>query len=71
MEEPKFKVGDLVLYKGGLFKISEVRKYQTYFEFEYYGLDDIYKIGDILVAGNEITKAEWRDVTRITKGGAT
>ena len=70
MEEPKFKVGDLVLYHGGLFKISEVRKYQTYFEFENYGLDDIYKIGDIIVAEEEITKADWRDVTRITKGGA-
>ena len=71
MEEPKFKVGDLVLYQGGIFKISEVRKYRTYFEFENYGLDDIYKIGDIIVAEEEITKADWRDVTRITKGGAT
>ena len=68
--EPKFRVGDLVLYKGGLFKISEVRKHQTYFEFENYGLDDIYKIGDIIVAEEELTKADWRDIQRITKGGA-
>ena len=71
MDKPKFKVGDLVLYKGGLFKISKVRKYRTYFEFENYGLDDIYKIGDIIVAEQEITKADWRDVSRITKGGAS
>lgn len=70
MSKPIFKAGDLVLYKGGLFRISEVRKHETYFEFEHYGLDDIYKIGDILVAEEEITKADWRDIQRITKGGA-
>lgn len=67
MKKTKFKVGDLVLYKGGLFRIGRIRKYKTYYEFECYGLADIYDIGDISVTEEELTKADWRDITKIVK----
>jgi len=67
MEEPKFKVGDLVLYRGGLFRVKRIDN----------GIDDMFfeyckvSIGeDIVVYAEQVTKADWRDVTRITKGGA-
>ena len=67
MSESKFKVGDLVLYKGGLFRIERIRKYETYHEFERYGLSDIYDIGDISATEDHLTKTDWRDITRIIK----
>lgn len=70
MDKPKFKVGDLVLYKGGLFRISGVRNAVSEQEFEYYGFDDIYKIGETSATADELRKADWRDITRITKGGS-
>lgn len=69
MTPHKFKVGDLVLYKGGLFRISGVRNAVSEQEFEYYGFDDIYRIGETSATAEELSKADWRDVTRITKGG--
>ena len=71
MSKPKFKVGDLVLYKGGLFRISGVRNAVSEQEFEYYGFDDIYQIGETSATADELHKADWRDITRITKGGAS
>lgn len=65
MEEPKFKVGDLVLYKGLLGRVKKVYNIGTF-------VKNFYKVGAITdVFEEEITKADWRDVTRITKGGAS
>ena len=65
MEEPKFKDGDLVLYKGGLFKVIAV--------WSYYNLGEEWfaQVGDLIVHADELTKADWRDEARILKGGAT
>lgn len=70
MGRPKINVGDLVLYKGGLFHINGVRNAETEQDFEYYGFDDIYQIGETSATADELRKADWRDITRITKGGA-
>lgn len=67
MKKTKFKVGDLVLYKGGLFRVERIRKYETYYEFEIYGLADIYEIGDFRVTEDELKKADWRDKTKILR----
>lgn len=69
MSRPKFKVGDLVLYKGGLFRIIAVRSAVSEHELEYYGFDDIYIIGETSATADELRKADWRDEVRILKGG--
>ena len=70
MSKHNFKVGDIVLYKGGLFRISGLRNAVSEQEFEYYGFDDIYQIGETSATAEELSKADWRDIRRITKGGA-
>lgn len=67
INKAKFNVGDLVLFKGGLFRIERIRKYETNHEFEKFGLMDIYDIGDLSVTEEELSKADWRDETRILK----
>ena len=65
MSKPRFKAGDLVLYYGGLFRVGEV--------YTINGFDCFFcTVGwkrDVPEAA--LTKADWRDVQRITKGGAT
>lgn len=58
MKEPKFKVGDLVLYHGGLFRVKEITE------------NGLCGIGDVLVPIESVRKASWRDEIRILKGGA-
>lgn len=58
MSKPRFKAGELVLYHGGLFRVREHTE------------NGLCGIGDILVPEDAIRKADWRDVQRITKGGA-
>jgi len=57
MSQTEFKVGDLVLYHGGLFRVKEITE------------NGLCGIGDILVPIESVRKADWRDVQRITKGG--
>ena len=68
MKKTKFKVGDLVLYKGGLFRVERISKYETHYEFEIYGFADIYEIGDFRVTEDKLKKADWRDEIKILKG---
>lgn len=65
MEEPKFKVGDLVLWLRLLGKVEEIWSYS--------GIPGYFYTvgGKVDIPERELTKADWRDVTRITKGGAT
>ena len=58
MSNPRFKAGDLVLHNGGLFRVREITE------------NGLCGIGDVLVPVESIRKADWRDVQRITKGGA-
>jgi hypothetical protein len=64
INELKFKVGDLVLYQGGLFRVAAVWSYYNL------GKEWFAQIGDIITSTDELQKADWRDITRITKGGA-
>lgn len=60
MKAAKFNVGDLVLYHDGLFRVKEVHFFNKY----------MYKIGDGLIGWVDeamLTKADWRDETRIVK----
>lgn len=61
---PKFKIGSVVVYSGGLFTISDLVKFR---EDVYY-----YKIGDGSVGyvhEDYLTKADWRDVVKILNKG--
>lgn len=63
---PKFHIGDKVLFHGGLFIITGVNPWNdmgSYFT---------YNIGSISnVAENQLKMADWRDITKITKGRTT
>lgn len=63
MDKSKFKVGDLVLYKGGLFRVEAVWSAYNL------GKDWYVQVGEEVVPIECVSKADWRDVTRITKGG--
>ena len=64
MSTPKFKVGDLVLYKGLLGRVKKVYTIGTFKKY-------FYKVGEISdVFEEELTKADFRDENRILKGGA-
>lgn len=57
----KFSVDELVLYHDGLFRVKEVHSF--------FG-KHMYKIGDGLIGWVDeamLTKADWRDETRIVK----
>ena len=59
------KKGDLVLYMGGLFRVNEIKK-----ELDTVGNEYLYiRVGDLWITGSMCRKADWRDITRITKGG--
>jgi len=62
--EPKFKVGDLVLYKGLLGRVKMVYNIGSFEK-------NFYKVGRLSdVFEEELSRADWRDIQRITKGGA-
>lgn len=67
MSKPNFKAGDLVLYCGGLFRVRLITQEKDEMGDEYYQVS----IGSIVVFASDVRKADWRDVIRITKGGAT
>ena len=64
MDNQDIKVGDLVLCKGGLFRVNGIAERAGIF-----GLVKIVLIGDTSAPMNQVSKADWRDVQRITKGG--
>ena len=57
------QTGDLVLCKGGLFRVNGIAERAGAF-----GLVKIVLIGDTSAPMNQVSKADWRDVQRITKG---
>ena len=61
--QPKFHVGQLVLYSGLVGKVKELGYYEARCCYRYV-------IGEDLIADEEeLSTADWRDLTRITSGG--
>ena len=64
MDCKDIKSGDLVLYRGGLFRVHNI-----FWDFKP-EKQLFVSIGELLTVPIEyITKADWRDVAKITKGG--
>ena len=64
MDNQDIKAGDLVLYKGGLFRVNGLAERAGAF-----GLVKTVLIGDTSAPIDKVRKADHRDVIRITKGG--
>lgn len=64
MDCKDIKKGDLVLYKGGLFRVAALWSVANL------GQDWYAQVGDEVVHIDDIQKADWRDVAKITKGGS-
>lgn len=68
MTDQDIKAGNLVVYKGGLFRFKKQIPQKIWDDKAQ--LVDAVLIGDsLMVKASEVRKADWRDVQRITKGG--